>query len=81
MQAEGGALVLPQTSEWEYMPAPEHRFLKNSAKGQRLLACRSHRLNKNLCRSSQVSFTIPQKKEKEKNIYSLTSFQTQTESY
>ena len=56
--------MLPQTVEWVNLPAAKPRFLKNSAEDQRLFICRSRRLMKNLCRSSQISFTIPQKKEK-----------------
>ena len=51
------------------LPAAECRFLKNSAEGHRWFICRSRRLMNNLCRISEISFTILQKKEeKKKNI-------------
>ena len=56
--------MLPQTAEWVNLPAAELRFHKNSAEGWRLFICRSRRLMKNLCKSSQISLTMPQKKEK-----------------
>ena len=46
------------------LPDAEGRFLKNSAEGRRLFTCWSRRLMKNLCRSLQINFTIPQKEEK-----------------
>ena len=73
--------MLPQTAEWVNVPVAERRFLKNSAEGRRLFTCQSRRLIKNLCRSTQINFTIPQKKEKKAKEYSLTSFQTQADSY
>ena len=58
---------MPQTAEWVNLPAAGCRFLKNNAEGQRLFICWSSRLMKKLWRSSQISFTIPQKKEKNHN--------------
>ena len=66
---EGGGLLLASFHVF-ILPDAERRFLKNSAEGQRLFTCRSRRLMKNLCRSLQINFTIPQKEEKkEKKIF------------
>ena len=71
-----GAQVLPQAAEWVILPAAERRFFGNSAESRRLTFYWSRRLMKNLWRSSQNNFTMPQKTEK--NILKIfwTSFQT-----
>ena len=79
--------MLSHTAEWVNLPAVEGIFLIHISyilyNAYRLFVCRNRRLMKNLCRSSQTSFNIAQKKsknqKKKKNF--LESFQTQADSY
>ena len=44
-----------------HLRAAERRFFLKSAEGRRINTCRSRRFIKNVCRSSQINFPMPQK--------------------